>query len=136
MWKTSSDPPEFHRQANHRERNDVLPAQLAYRWPHSPRWQKLEQRCHRNGNAEQHHRIYPAELAAGHGKNEVGHEQKSRKQHSDATVGEKPLEHSRCAEPKKPIRGKQQCEGCETASHVALDADLQGKMASHKPERY
>ena len=135
MREASSDPAELHSQANDGEGNDVLPAQFAFRRPHSARRQKLEQCCHCNGNTEQHHRIEPSELAAGQGKDEVGHKEEAGNQHSDGTVGKNAPQPFRCAEPEKPIRGKQQREGGETASHMALDPDLHVEMASHKPER-
>jgi hypothetical protein len=62
------------------------------------------------------------------------YEEEPGNQHSDDTIGETSSQHFRRAEPEKPVRRKQQREGGETASHVALDADLQVEMASHKPE--
>src|SRR6202023_2603875 len=107
MREASSDPAELHRQANNGESNDVLPAQFPFRRPRSARREKLEQRCDRNGNTEQHNRIDPSELAAGHGEDEVRYEEKPRNQHAESTVGEKSLEHFRCAETEKPVWGKQ-----------------------------
>src|SRR5713226_3056316 len=135
MREASSEPAELHRQANDGESNDVLPAQFRNCRPRSARRQKLEQCCDRNGNTEQHHRINPSELAAGHGKDEVGYEEKPGDQHADGTAGEKSLEHFRATETDKPVWGKQYCESRETASHVAVKADLHSEVASHKPER-
>src|SRR6266566_9833502 len=136
MQEASSDPTELHWQANDSQRNDVLPAQLAYCRSNSARRQKLEQCCDRNGDAEQHHRINPSELAARPGKDEVRYEKEPGNQYPDCTIREMSSQHSRCTEPEKPVRGEQQREGRETASHVALDADLQVEMASHQPERH